>query len=470
LNQQTEVAAFLDAAKGEIEATFKTFRDDTYNGLTGQDIKYKPIEQGEQLWIDAHCMDLAVGINSFTEELIAKKISELNAAGAGVDEIAAGIREVFVGMEVNRSYTIAQTETAFAANMGALAAFIHAGIEEKEWYTADDERVCPVCGGVHGEVVGVREFFSIGILAPPAHPRCRCTIFAVIGHYLSKTPDFTARLQERLQTQVNDLDGVLEVGNMIRQEVADRMAAAEKEINKLSSKVVDLWREADDPGKTEAARQAAYKVAEETFNQLYDLQQRFKTLRANETMNILKEVRPMGGELAMTFTEDSAAGGIKHIQQAAQYFPADWVNTIAPHPLHVKRAARGYYNPNERPDAEVIALSARKGAAFEKYATIIATHELSHRMEYHHASILAMEMAFYEHRTAGEEATWLGTPYRENEVGRRDDFIDRYIGKDYGGRFYELLSIGMESWFFNTYEIEDDPEYISFILGVLATQ
>jgi SPP1 gp7 family putative phage head morphogenesis protein len=40
------------------------------------------------------------------------------------------------------------------------------------WETANDERVCPVCGALHGK----REDDWNGLRSPPAHPRCRCGV------------------------------------------------------------------------------------------------------------------------------------------------------------------------------------------------------------------------------------------------------------------------------------------------------
>ena len=63
------------------------------------------------------------------------------------------------------------------------------------WCTAEDERVCPWCGPVHGKVVGAEDnFFNQGdvleaegqtlalnyraIDVPPLHPNCRCFVRA----------------------------------------------------------------------------------------------------------------------------------------------------------------------------------------------------------------------------------------------------------------------------------------------------
>jgi SPP1 gp7 family putative phage head morphogenesis protein len=45
----------------------------------------------------------------------------------------------------------------------------------RRWVTAADERVCPICGPLHGEKTGLEESFD-GFFAPPAHPMCRCAV------------------------------------------------------------------------------------------------------------------------------------------------------------------------------------------------------------------------------------------------------------------------------------------------------
>lgn len=88
----------------------------------------------------------------------------------------------------SRAYTVARTELATAYNAGA-----HEGTKQaqaagligecvKEWSTADDERVCPVCGAMEGKQVAMDEDFGAARgnwstrLHPPAHPGCRCGV------------------------------------------------------------------------------------------------------------------------------------------------------------------------------------------------------------------------------------------------------------------------------------------------------
>ena len=91
-----------------------------------------------------------------------------------------------------RGYNIARTELAFAYNKGMLEATKQAqaqgylGKMVKVWCTADDERVCHICGGLDGKEIAMDEDFDFytklqhtnpGIKqTPPAHPSCRCTV------------------------------------------------------------------------------------------------------------------------------------------------------------------------------------------------------------------------------------------------------------------------------------------------------
>jgi SPP1 gp7 family putative phage head morphogenesis protein len=81
-----------------------------------------------------------------------------------------------------RAQNIARTELADAYNHGHYYATKDAqsqgyiGDCKKVWLTADDERVCPVCGAIDGEERRMEYPFSIGVIVPPAHPSCRCAV------------------------------------------------------------------------------------------------------------------------------------------------------------------------------------------------------------------------------------------------------------------------------------------------------
>lgn len=94
-----------------------------------------------------------------------------------------------------RGYNIARTELAFAYNQGSYEGTKQAqeagylGECVKVWSTADDERVCSICGGLDGKRVAMDEDFDFRTKlqgrndtirrVPPAHPSCRCAVMYV---------------------------------------------------------------------------------------------------------------------------------------------------------------------------------------------------------------------------------------------------------------------------------------------------
>lgn len=135
----------------------------------------------------------------YLETLIENGVSEKKAADLAARYAARQHRY--------RGYNIARTELAFAYNQGSYLGVKQAqeagymGDTVKIWSTADDERVCPICGALEGARVGIDEEFTyitvdsngnkktnrispklsrienptIG-LVPPAHPSCRCAV------------------------------------------------------------------------------------------------------------------------------------------------------------------------------------------------------------------------------------------------------------------------------------------------------
>lgn len=91
-----------------------------------------------------------------------------------------------------RGYNIARTELAFSYNQGSYEGTKQAqaagylGETVKVWCTADDERVCGICGGLEGQEVAMDEDFDFQTKlegrndtirkVPPAHPSCRCAV------------------------------------------------------------------------------------------------------------------------------------------------------------------------------------------------------------------------------------------------------------------------------------------------------
>jgi SPP1 gp7 family putative phage head morphogenesis protein len=81
-----------------------------------------------------------------------------------------------------RAWMIATTETTSAYARGQRMAGEALRKEYpdvdvvKQWFTNNDDLVCPICGPLDGEEIDMDDDFTTGIADPPAHPNCRCWI------------------------------------------------------------------------------------------------------------------------------------------------------------------------------------------------------------------------------------------------------------------------------------------------------
>jgi len=123
-----------------------------------------------------------VGLLSREAQAVANYQTELIAQGLAQEKIEKLVERYSTSLLKARAKRIARTELCSAYNFGQWESLrqmresVLIDEIEKEWITADDERTCPVCAGLDGEVVGHEELFSSGHLHPPAHVQCRCSL------------------------------------------------------------------------------------------------------------------------------------------------------------------------------------------------------------------------------------------------------------------------------------------------------
>lgn len=95
------------------------------------------------------------------EDMLLQKLIESRAAKIGENE----------------SFAAAQLSTIISYQASEYRGEAEGGI--RRWETAQDERVCPVCGPLDGVEMGMFEPFSVNgklIWAPGVHPNCRCSV------------------------------------------------------------------------------------------------------------------------------------------------------------------------------------------------------------------------------------------------------------------------------------------------------
>lgn len=124
----------------------------------------------------AYAYDLVRGIDDTTREILQRVISTfVQTPGMTIGDVMD-----LLPFDERRAMRIAVTETtrAYAEGnrMGAekLKEDFPGVRVVRQWYTNNDDLVCPVCGGLDGKEVEGDADFAPGIADPPAHPNCRC--------------------------------------------------------------------------------------------------------------------------------------------------------------------------------------------------------------------------------------------------------------------------------------------------------
>lgn len=125
-------------------------------------------------WASRYSFDLVRGMNQTTQGRLQVAIDEWFRNGDTLEQLRQELAPTF---GKRRAAMIASTETTRAAAEGSITGYEQSGVVVgKSWSVANDERVCPVCGGLEGITVPLRADFAPGIANPPAHPSCRCWI------------------------------------------------------------------------------------------------------------------------------------------------------------------------------------------------------------------------------------------------------------------------------------------------------
>ena len=142
------------------------------------------LERGENPLVAARRIRAMIGPNSRQMGAIERYYSRLGDQGVAQRKARELTQKLADRYVKQRAETIARTELIAAENHGRLEAWDRAvdakliGEEsEKEWVTAFDERTCPLCALEDGVRVKLDEPFpDVGVMAPPAHVNCRCSM------------------------------------------------------------------------------------------------------------------------------------------------------------------------------------------------------------------------------------------------------------------------------------------------------
>lgn len=131
------------------------------------------------------------GIVAAVEQQVARELANGFAQGDGVYKIAKRISDRIESVGKKRATDLARTEVIRASADGALNRYEQYGVDEvageAEFLATDDERTCPICEGLDGNVYTIAE--ARGLI--PQHVRCRCTWSPVVDKSDQLTLDTT---------------------------------------------------------------------------------------------------------------------------------------------------------------------------------------------------------------------------------------------------------------------------------------
>lgn len=174
--------------------------------LLGGDFHQLPKREMEEMlnypWTGKTFSQRLWGNVSKLEERLSNAIVNSVGAGKGMRDILATMKNdpqvsaLFKREEDkfdNAIENLVRTEYAHFAVEGIKKSFADTGVKKAVSWSAEDERVCSICGGMHGKEVKENES------GPPYHGRCRCTL-------MPKMPELdTAAIDAEYEALFGDL-------------------------------------------------------------------------------------------------------------------------------------------------------------------------------------------------------------------------------------------------------------------------
>jgi len=140
-------------------------------------VSWDLVNDDARAWARSHAGELIRGITDVTRDRIRKALADSIKKGETMPDLVKRIMAVID--DRRRAEVIAATESTNAFSAGNEVAWTAAGIWGSQWFTAQDEFVCEVCGPLAGQIRPLGQPFihpetKEEIKQPSAHPRCRC--------------------------------------------------------------------------------------------------------------------------------------------------------------------------------------------------------------------------------------------------------------------------------------------------------
>lgn len=405
------------------------------------------------------------------------------AKGLSTQKMAVQIAEIG-GANYRRAMNIARTESGRVTSVARQQSQNHAkeiGLKlEKQWISTLDKLTRHTHQILDGKTIDIAAYFEVsghkalqphmfGVASEDCNCRCR-TITIVNG----MGPELRKENESKEVGEYKNYEEWLANKTVPSESPVDQIKRKMTEINMINGNANDLI---DLGGQVN-----------EYFN-ITDL-----IGNKNQLKEVLNQFREMGGAVPdKTWYTRSNKEVKNQLQEAFSFYPKEWTDLFEVHnkKLFAGKTDRGFFHEQlVNSSGRRLLKNARLNEGLSIYASgrreTTPYHEIGHLVERLNPDILRISKEFLDNRTKGEDFTKLseifpGFSYKPNEVTKRDNFINPYIGKEYKDAS-EVLSMGLESLFVpgkgQLYEInadgdyvyrklEDDPEYLNLIIGML---
>lgn len=142
----------------------------------GIGVDWRLVNEAVLRWAQGYTFDLVGGITQTSREFLQQAITQWIASGQPLDSLVDTLEPMFGGV---RAEMIAATEVTRSFAEGNMETWRASGVVDGvRWMTAEDELVCPICGGLDGKEATIEAGFVEG---PPAHPNCRCWLQPIVA-------------------------------------------------------------------------------------------------------------------------------------------------------------------------------------------------------------------------------------------------------------------------------------------------
>ena len=166
------LGAALDAAESSLDDLL----------TIGVGVDWGLVNQDALKWARGYSFELVTGITDTSQKYVSEAIQGWIETGAPLGDLIEQLTPMFGPV---RAEMIGVTETTRSFASGNQIAWKDSGVVDgQKWMTAEDELVCPICGDLDGQVVGLGETWQTEdgpVDGPPAHVNCRCAIYPVVN-------------------------------------------------------------------------------------------------------------------------------------------------------------------------------------------------------------------------------------------------------------------------------------------------